>query len=115
MRMRHSPREPDRAPAQDGGKPASDLGRRRMVGARRVAPPPPGAVRPGGRRQRFGVWLERFGAAAIVLAVVLGPLSAGSLGLDALLAYPLERVAIGLVGIAAAATGWVLCGSDDIR
>lgn len=72
------------------------------------------AMRGPGRRRVLGVLLGAFGVLALAFALALGPLVAGSFGREALLAYLPERLVVGLVGIVAAAAGWVLCGSDDV-
>lgn len=72
------------------------------------------AMRGPGRRRALGVALGMAGIAAVVLAIALGPLATGSFGRDALFAYAPERLVLGLVGIVAAAAGWILCGSDDV-
>lgn len=72
------------------------------------------AMRGPGRRRALGVALGALGVLAVAFAIALGPIVAGSLGREALIAYLPERLVVGVVGLAAAAAGWVLCGSDDV-
>ena len=72
------------------------------------------AMRGPGKRRTFGVALGAAGVGILVVAILFGPIAAGSFGRDALLAYLPERLVLGLIGIAASAVGWILCGSDDV-